>query len=343
MPRLLIVADSLEGGLGAVARRQLEWFLAAGWEVGLVARGASELAEEPRLARFEIPLPRQALALRASLHAARLIRRVTHSFTPDVIHCHGLRSFGLVALAGRRAFVTLHGSGSLPGEAWYSLARGGRALALRLTPSVARLAVSTQPGLTRWTFLPHASPMLSQLEPRPCPDDAEEPLFLWVGRLEPPKSPDLFVHAIALAARRTPLRGAVAGSGSLEDSMRLLASDLKAPVDFLGHCDDLATLYERSRAVALFSRFEGLPLAVEEAMWVGRPVVATRLPGTEWLIGDTGFLVDDVSDAVEAFVALTKQTVAESLGRAGSIRVRELVKEDSPWLYLEARYREVFA
>ena len=78
--------------------------------------------------------------------------------------------------------------------------------------------------------------------------------------------------------------------------------------------------------VLLTSRWEGLPIALLEAMAAGRPAVASRLPGTSEIIVDgvTGFLVPPGD--VEGFAGsvrklLGDRALREALGRAGRERV----------------------
>jgi trehalose synthase len=74
---------------------------------------------------------------------------------------------------------------------------------------------------------------------------------------------------------------------------------------------------------------EGFGLTVAEAMWKGRPVVASRIGGIETQIvhGETGLLLDDARD-LRAFGAaitglLDDRAGAEDMGRRARERVRD--------------------
>jgi len=81
------------------------------------------------------------------------------------------------------------------------------------------------------------------------------------------------------------------------------------------------------------SRFEGLPLAMVEAMLCARPVVATDVAGHAEIIEDgvTGFLaeaptVGSISAALERF--WERRHEAEDIGKAGSRKIRQLLPAD---------------
>jgi glycosyltransferase involved in cell wall biosynthesis len=88
------------------------------------------------------------------------------------------------------------------------------------------------------------------------------------------------------------------------------------------------------------SRFEGLPLAMVEAMLCARPVVATDVAGHAEVIEDgvTGFLADAstagaVAAALERFWARRRE--AEEIGKAGAKRIRRLLPSDPVRLFSE--------
>ena len=88
-------------------------------------------------------------------------------------------------------------------------------------------------------------------------------------------------------------------------------------------------LQRHSTVVTQKSLAEGFGLTVAEAMWKGRPVVATRIGGIQDQIvhGETGLLIDDPRD-LGAFGAAVNELAAdpekaEAMGRAAYERVRD--------------------
>jgi trehalose synthase len=88
-------------------------------------------------------------------------------------------------------------------------------------------------------------------------------------------------------------------------------------------------LQRRAAVVVQKSLAEGFGLTVAEAMWKGRPVVASRIGGIQDQIEDgvTGLLLDDPRD-VDRFGALVCSLMldpvrARAMGEAAQRRVRE--------------------
>jgi trehalose synthase len=71
---------------------------------------------------------------------------------------------------------------------------------------------------------------------------------------------------------------------------------------------------------------EGFGLTVTEALWKGRPTVASRVGGIPLQIadGESGFLISSPEQAAHRCIeALSDPELAKRLGRAGKERVRE--------------------
>jgi glycosyltransferase involved in cell wall biosynthesis len=88
------------------------------------------------------------------------------------------------------------------------------------------------------------------------------------------------------------------------------------------------------------SRFEGLPLAMIEAMLCGRPVIATDVAGHSEVIEDgvTGFLADaptvgSMVNALERFWA--RRDDVRSIGAAAARKIRQLVPPDPVRIFAE--------
>jgi glycosyltransferase involved in cell wall biosynthesis len=333
---LLVVTDSLRGGLGAAVKEHVEWFQAGGWTVR-VAAGLDPGDVSLPVEVDRISLPDTVRRGRAMVAASRELRHLLREARPSVVHCHGMRSFLAAAVAGCRPVVHLHGSGRITDDPLAVSVL--RQLFLRALPRLAAAAFSTSPELDgRWDFAPIASPRLPSLEPLPFPPHDSTPTFLWLGRLADQKRADLFVEAIAAASLRTPVRGVVAGSGPQLEDLRVLAASLRAPVEFLGHRRDIVPLLREAWAVVLLTRFEGMPLAIEEAMWSARTIVASDIAPLAWLVNGAGLLVRSVEEAANAIVALTDPELSERLGREAAARVRSLLSPGTPWTLVERRY-----
>jgi len=102
---------------------------------------------------------------------------------------------------------------------------------------------------------------------------------------------------------------------------------LNGQVKFLGFRDDVADLLSVCDLFVLPSLFEGLPVSVLEAMAAGKPVVATRIGGTDEAVEDgrTGILVpprDPAALAGAIRTMLSDLPAARRMGEAGRMRVR---------------------
>lgn len=119
--------------------------------------------------------------------------------------------------------------------------------------------------------------------------DASRPLVVAAGRLSAEKGHADLVAAFDHARRRVPAAFlAVAGTGSLRADLdrRIDDAGLEGSVALLGWRDDVPRILAAADAFASASHWEGMPLAVVEAMGAGLPVVATA-------VGDVAALLDD--------------------------------------------------
>lgn len=135
------------------------------------------------------------------------------------------------------------------------------------------------------------------------------------------------------------------GTGEMQASARALVDELGlgAHVRFLGRREDIADLMGAADLFVLPSRFEGLPLAVLEAMAAGLPVVATRIGGTMEALGeDHPHLVEpgDAEGMAREIIALLHHPPAlRTLADAARQRFLEHFKAERMAAETQAIYR----
>lgn len=117
-------------------------------------------------------------------------------------------------------------------------------------------------------------------------------------------------------------------------------------VTFQGQVDNIAHAWSKHNLGVLPSRFEGLPLAVVEAMILGRANVVPGTCGSAEVIEDnvSGFIaaapaVDALDEALER--AWQRRSDLAVMGASAAVRIRQLMPE-APCLTFANRLREIF-
>lgn len=129
----------------------------------------------------------------------------------------------------------------------------------------------------------------------PWPDESRVWRLACVARLNPAaKGQDLLLQTLAgLQWRDRPVELNLFGDGSDELTLHRMVKQLKLDnINFRGHVTDVRAIWEHNHLLVLPSRYEGLPLALVEAMWCARPAVVTDVGGNAELCldGETGFV-----------------------------------------------------
>lgn len=293
--QLLAVMESLaRDGL----RCDVAWYIGKGELAPDLARCAGEL--HPFTARRFDPL--------GIARTARRIRTARY----DVVHLHLSRAeivgsaavMALEALGVRKPKVVLHKHNE---DRWWS-----SGVLARIHPVITRRAdavVVQSPRLREF----YRDPALRVAHPErievlpygidaasaAVPDrtgaraairaderiDADAPVGLAVVRLTAQKRIDVMLDAWARVVAGQPRAVLlIAGRGELEDDLKARASSLPAgAVRFLGFRADIPALMAASDALVLSSDWEGVPMALLQAMAAELPIVSTDVAG----IGDT--------------------------------------------------------
>lgn len=127
-------------------------------------------------------------------------------------------------------------------------------------------------------------------------------IYLNVGRLDPQKNHKILFEAFRGVSAEIPNAFLLlAGVGPMEKELKKLAGSLEIDekIIFLGRRNDVGALLELADVFAFPSFFEGLPVALIEAMFKRLPCVASRIEVFEEVITDreTGLLINPNSAA----------------------------------------------
>ena len=265
----------------------------------------------------ELPMRRRispATDARQLFAISELLRRVR----PDIVHTHCSKAGVLGRLASQTTDVgvrvhTPHTFAFLFEDLFGPLKRQlFFALEQRLADGCARLiAVSEDEAVgfrasgvvdpARVAVIengidPHAWAVAEALDVTEYGFAADRPLLLCAGLLYAAKGQDLLLQALA-RPENADWQCAFAGSGSAAAELEALADELGVAdrVRWLGFRRDLPRWMAACDALALPSRWEGMPYVVLEAMAAGKPVVATPVDGARALVSArTGWLADEI-------------------------------------------------
>ncbi len=159
-------------------------------------------------------------------------------------------------------------------------------------------------------------------------DDAV--LVLSVGRLVYQKGHEYLIQAMPAVLNRFPaVQAMICGEGPLRGQLeaQIARLDVASHVHLLGNRLDIARFLAAADIFVLPSRWEGLPVALLEAMDTALPVVATGVEGVEEVIhkDDEGMLVppEDARSLAHSMMALIEDPVRRRrMGAAARTRVR---------------------
>jgi glycosyltransferase involved in cell wall biosynthesis len=242
-------------------------------------------------AHCALPATTRASAAKATAAVARLAKCV-RQLRPHVVHAHNVRAAVMARLAlattrhGGALITTLHGVPPADYPAASRVLRSASPRVIACAPAVARsLRTSGFPAgridvVVNGAALRPASPE-RQERMRQILRVGAEPVVAGIGRLTAQKA---WPVLIAAARQVQAVRFVVAGEGPLRDELESVARRSGDRVRFAGHIDDIAALVGIASCVVSSSAWEGLPLAVLEALSLGAPTVATAVDGVTDLV-----------------------------------------------------------
>ncbi len=302
-------------------------------EYEALARGAAGFYHIPEMVRELRPF--------SDFKAWRRLFSLFRRERPDIVHAHSSKAGVLArtaAWAARvpRIYYSPHGYGFLQSNR----SAGSRALYRSIESLMSRIgetiAVSQSEGtLSRELSGKARVKVIRDAYLGELPGEKEgNPSAILVaasGRMSFPRNPEAFVRLAARLARRSRrLRCLWIGAGELEPAVRRLRSSLLLEktlelTGWLDHASALARL-DHADVFVQFSRCEGLPIAVLEAMAHGLPVVASNIPPHRELIrsGENGLLAGDEAELERHVLNLARDpALRRRLGSAGQSSIRE--------------------
>jgi glycosyltransferase involved in cell wall biosynthesis len=112
--------------------------------------------------------------------------------------------------------------------------------------------------------------------------------IVMVGRLEPPKRPDLLLEAVALLSTERELELVLVGSGAREEDLKKRARELGfgERITFTGFIPDPHRYISSADVFALATDYEGFGNVIVEALACGVPTVVSDVPyGPRFILG----------------------------------------------------------
>ncbi|MFQ5652695.1 MAG: glycosyltransferase family 4 protein [bacterium] len=170
-----------------------------------------------------------------------------------------------------------------------------------------------------------------------------------VGRLSEQKAPLDFVRAMPEVLKvRKDIRFVLVGDGELKEQTLELSRKLEVNTNLmvLGFRDDIPELLPIFDVFVLTSLWEGLGRSLTEAMYTGRPVVATNVEGVPELVedGQTGILVEpkDIRSIANGIIHfLEHPDDARRMGAAAAEQINERFQADRMVQNLDEVYQEL--
>jgi glycosyltransferase involved in cell wall biosynthesis len=174
----------------------------------------------------------------------------------------------------------------------------------------------------------------------------EDRLALAVGNLYPVKGHRFAVEALALLRERHPrLHLAIAGRGETAEALQILARELgvASQLHLLGLRADIPNVLAGADFFVLPSLSEGLPLALLEAMFSGRPIVASDVGEVRNVLadGEAGIVVP-MGDASALAAALDNLLATPARAHELATRATHRATTEYDISRMVARYAAVY-
>lgn len=341
---MIVSHEASRTGAPRVAVDLVKVFAAAGWHTVVVLRwggplrtefeSAADVTVSEPLSRVRAVLRRRRITRGLSSAIGRwAARRVVARVRPDLVWCNTVITANYATAAATAGVPSVVHSHEHAEVVRRTLDTSGLGEVLRLagrppaTPSLVACAPATAKVLAEAAsrradevqvlYSPVDVAEVREAAAGSAPDGA--PRIVAVGLGNRGKGIDVFAAAATLAANDS-------RSGRWQWVGEVVEPPPAGPVEYLGPRPSAAPVIGSADVFVLPSRADAFPLVVLEAMALGRPVVASDLPGPREQLGDAGVLFpagDAVAlrDAVAELLA--DPDTAAAMGAAAAERCEQ--------------------
>jgi glycosyltransferase involved in cell wall biosynthesis len=362
--RIVYVLTSL--GMGGAERQVLalaDRMAARGHTVALLILRPRLKEEWPTsLNVIRLEMQRTPFSVLAGLVRGRQFLR---DFKPDVVHSHSFHANIVARLLkvlvpdisvlctvhnvyeGGRSRMMAYRLTDVLSNRTTAVSRAAADRFVRLKAVPQRKCVVLTNGIDTAEFVPDADRCRSM---RARNEVGSEFIWLAVGRVVPAKDYPNLLQAFAQVRAIKPdaqlwIAGATnaAGAGRAACFVAVGKTDSPGGVHWLGLRRDMPALLDAADAFVLSSAWEGMPLALGEAMAMEKPVVATDVGGVRELLWACGSLVPPKDPGALATAMLklmyASQEDRATLGRAARARIQHYFNLDDKADEWEALYK----
>lgn len=228
--------------------------------------------------------------------------RAVREFRPDILHSHHRYTTFLADFFLKSKIKIIHTEHVLRCDKRLFFRFGHLATAVHETVRAHLIEYFKIPAekvitIANAVSIPDPDPVLMEDIQRRNPHLGGKTVFLMIGRFDRQKGHADLVQAIAKlpVQYQKKIHVFFAGDGPLEQDFRqqVLSKGIGHCTQFLGYCRQIPEYLSLCDCLVLPSLWEGMPLVILEAFCLGRPVLATDIPGTRETVrhGETGILV----------------------------------------------------
>lgn len=295
------------------------------------------------------------------------VKKILEAENIDLVHAHGTRANSNTFSPAKKLKIpliyTVHGWSFHPDQ--HPVVKLIRTLSERFLVKVARKTIcvsesNLREGKSKFP-MPRASVIVNGINQVKFNPDQEykdirtgfgiqqdEVLVGYIARITAQKEPFTYLKAIAKIPAELKIKFLIVGDGDLKPGMLELAKklNLESRIIFEDFRDDIPAVLNGIDIFCLPSLWEGLPIALLEAMAMRKAIIATAIDGTKDLVkdGENGLLIptsnpDELAKAVMLLAADGKLRTA--MGIAAGELIRSQFNIETMTRKVEAAYLSV--